>query len=203
MQRRFALLPVLAASAVLLAGCGDQPASAAAVVGPDQVALQTVTGQLEEIAAVTGQVNLDPEFTRVVVRNNVVYSLVGQAAAAAGVSVDESAVDKALGEQVEFAGGVEALDRRAAASAIAPSMIESDVRTGLLARAMIDELVASGLPEEQAVSLLNAQVQRYSEEIGTTINPRFGTWDVASFGIAPDPGAPSAPGGSGPGQLAP
>jgi hypothetical protein len=195
MQRRLALVPILTAGAVALAGCAGQPASAAAVVGPEQIALRLVTEQLGEIEQVIGQRNLDPEFTRALVRNNVVYSLVAQAADQAGVAVDETAVDRALADQVEFAGGEQALDRRAAASAIAPSMIEDDLRTALLAQALITDLQsATGLSEEEAAQVLNAQVQTYSEELGTTINPRFGVWDPGTLGVAVDPNAPSAPG---------
>lgn len=203
MQRRFALLPVLAAGALLLAGCADRPASAAAVVGSEQLPLNEVTGQLDEVTLVVGQTVTDPEFTRALVRNNVVNTLVAQAAADAGVAVDATAVDRAYADQLAFYGSQEALDRQAAENAIAPSMIEDDLRTALLARAMADQLTAAGVPQEEADQQVFAQVQTYSEAVGTTINPRFGVWDVQNLGITLDPNAPSAPAGPALGQLVP
>jgi hypothetical protein len=181
---------------VLLAGCTQEPASAAATVADTRIDLQEVSDQLLAINEVLGAPPdaADVSFTNTVLRNNVVYELVEQAAGAAGATVTETAVDERLQDQIEFVGSLELLEQQAAQAGVAPEMIEVDIRVSLLAEALAADLAGgTELPPEEQQQLLIAEVQRYSADAGTTVNPRFGVWDANSLSIVDDPDAPSAP----------
>ena len=186
----------LASFGLLLAGCSDQPASAAAVVGEQQVSLDEISDQLHSINDVLGVASdaVDASLTNAVLRNNVVYELVEQAAAQAGVEASQTDIDQRLASQVEFIGSRELLDQQAAQAGVAPQMVETDIRVSLLAADLQAELAkGSSLDEQGQQQALLTAVQQYSEHVGTTVNPRFGVWDVSSLSITADPDAPSAP----------
>lgn len=184
--------------AILLAGCGGEPASSAATVGEERIGLQTISDQLQAINGVLGNPpdDADVQMTNTIVRNNVVYDLVDQAAAAAQITVTQTQVEQRLAAQAEFVGSESLLDQQAAQVGVAPDMVETDVRISLLADELAAALAAGfGLSDEEAQQLLVGQIQQFSEEIGVSVNPRFGVWDVETLGIIADPDAPSQPAG--------
>lgn len=177
-------------------GCTDQPASSAATIGDARVDLQEVSDQLIAINDLLGRPAdaADVATTNTVLRNNVIYQLVDQAAAAAGVEVSDTAVDQRLEDQIEFVGSEDLLAQRAAQAGVAPALIPTDIRVSLQAEALVVEL-AEGIelgPDEGQLVLIT-EIQRFSEDIGTQVNPRFGIWDANSLSIVADPDAPSAP----------
>ncbi len=184
----------------LLAGCADQPASAAASVGEVRIDLQDITDQLGAINEILGSPPgySDAQQTNTILRNNVVYELVEQGAADAGITVTQSQIDERLADQIEFVGNENLLAQQAAQAGVAPDLIETDVRVALLAEAWAARLApGEGYSEEEKQGLLVASVQEFSEDVGTTVNPRFGMWDVQTLSIGADPDAPSAPAGLG------
>ncbi len=183
-------------SLLLLTGCADdEPASAAATVGEAQVALAEVSDQLHSLNEVLGAPvgAVDAQLTNAVVRNNVVYQLVDQASTAAGVTVTQTQIDERLASQIAFVGSRELLERQAATSGVAPELVETDIRTALQAQELQEKLTAGlGLDEQAQQQALVASIQAYSQEIGVTINPRFGVWQVQTLSIVADADAPSA-----------
>lgn len=181
---------------VLLAGCAEQPAGAAAVVGSTEISMTEVTAQVQAILTTLEEPvdTANGRLTNAVVRNNVVYELVVQAAADAGVTVSQSDVDQRLAAQLEFAGSQALLDQQAAQSGVAPDMIETDIRVSLLASGLA-ELLAAGqdLADQAKEGLLVNEIQQFSDQVGTTVNPRFGVWDVQTLAVIPDAAAPSQP----------
>ncbi len=180
----------------LLAGCADQPASAAATVGEARIELQDITDQLGAINAILGfpPGSSDAQQTNIILRNNVVYELVEQGAADAGITVTQSQIDERLAGQIEFVGSENLLAHQAAAAGVAPDLIETDIRVALLAEEWAERLApGEAYSAEAKQGRLVASVQEFSEDVGTTVNPRFGMWDVESLSIGADPDAPSAP----------
>ena len=196
MKRTGPWIAVGSVALLALTGCSDEPASAAATVGEERVEMQEISDQLIAINEVLGLPpdSADVASTNLVLTNNVTYELVDQAAAAAGVAVSDAAVDQRLQDQVEFAGSEELLVRDSAQAGIAPEQIPTVIRARLQADALTEELVA-GIPLEpdQQQLVLISEIQRFSVEVGTTVNPRFGYWDANSLSIVADPDAPSAP----------
>jgi hypothetical protein len=196
MKRTGRWIAVGSVALLALTGCTDQPASAAATIGAERVELQEVSDQLIAINELLGLPadSADVASTNTVLRNNVVYELVDQAAAAAGVEVSDTAVDQRLRDQVEFVGSPELLAQQAAQAGVAPELVATDIRVSLQAEALIEELVAGAqLGPDEAQLVLIAEIQRFSQDVGTIVNPRFGVWDANSLSIVADPEAPSAP----------
>ncbi len=184
-----------AVAMALLSGCTDQPASAAATVGDVRIEMAEIDEQLRAINDVLG---LPADFadagqTNTILRNNLVYELVGQAAQDNGVSVSATAVEVRLADQIEFVGTQDLLEQQAAQAGVAPWMIEEDVRVSLLAEELAGDLSEGVLSDQETQDLVIREIQRYSLAAPTIVNPRFGTWDATSLSVVSDPEAPSAP----------
>lgn len=179
---------------VVLTGCSQGPAGAAAVVGEQRIELSEVDGQVQAINTIVGRPagQADADLTTAVVRNNIVYALLEQAAADAGVSVSQTAIDERLANQIEFVGSQAMLEQQAASAGVAPGKIATDIEVSLLAQQLAGRLGGGDAPEEQQQRLI-AEIQRYSEDVGVLVNPRFGVWDANSLALTADPAAPSRP----------
>lgn len=192
--KRWAVPGAVAAGALLLAGCSStEVPSAAAIVGSEEISLAELDSQLGEINELLGiPANAaSPDFTRNVLSNNVAWELIDQTAESLGVRVTEAEVQVFLGDVAEFGGGPDQFLLAQAQSGVAPSMIEPSARTSLLATAIITELAPSlNVGEAEQVELLRSAVRAYSEEVGTTVNPRFGYWSDEALQITLDPGSP-------------
>lgn len=181
---------------MVMAGCTDQPASSAATVGDTRIDMVDISDQLQAINEVQGLPAdvVDVATTNTVLSNNVIYELVDQAAESAGVTVSQTQIDDRLDAQIEFIGSLDLLEQQAAQAGIAPDLVPTDVRVSLQAEGLIEEL-ADGAPlgPEETQLLIFTELQRFSADVGTTVNPRFGVWDASQLRIVADPDAPSAP----------
>ena len=79
-----------------------------------------------------------------------------------------------------------------AISNVAPSQLESIIRLQLQAQDLGIALNPSGSAEEQGRAVFEA-AGALSEELQTTVSPRYGTWDPATLALGPTPDDLSAP----------
>lgn len=182
----------LAGAAVLLfalAGCGGAvTAGSAAVLGDSRITTTEVADQVAEVQRARGQEAGQPDIilTQEVVRRLVLLDLVEQAAARQGVEVTEGEIDAArLQFEAQF-GGREALEQAFLDSGVPPSQIDSEIRLNVTATELQAALVPDGTPEEQSAALFD-YIVTLSEELGTTIAARFGTWIPADLQVGPPP----------------
>lgn len=194
MMRKRYWLGGLLAGVLLLTGCGQGPASAAAVVGGQRIEMSQIDQQVRAINTALGRPagQADADLAVAVVRNNIVYELVRQVAAETGVAATKTEIEERLADQLEFTGDKALLEQQAAAAGVAPDQIAKDVEVSLLAEKIGDVIAAgSAASPEDVQQRLIAMVQSHSEQAGVEVNPRYGVWDAKSLAVLPDPDAPS------------
>lgn len=172
--------------AVVASGCGSVAPGAAAVVGEDRISERDLTEQVQAVLRAQGR-PVDSSAESVVdttLSQLVTASLVKQYAEREGISVDQGEIDAAAASVVAASGGEEALAQSLLQQDLAPDQLESLLRVNLLVQKIGQALDPAGTPESQSSSVFLAIVD-FSDEVGTQVNPRYGTWDSMNLAIGP------------------
>ena len=183
-MRTRSLAAALLGGVLLLAGCSS--AGAAAVVGPVAISDQELDTQVQAVLEAQGREpnSLDPNLSREILNRLVLTSLVDQLAEREGVSVDQGTIDRTLIDFDSQVGGRDQLEDLYLQQGVAPSQIEDIIRLNALAMALGPALDPTGTPEAQSQALVQ-EVTNLSLELGTSVAPRFGTWEPMMLNIGP------------------
>ncbi len=196
-KRTWSLAGAAAIIALVASGCGSAVPGAAAVVGDQRISERELTEQVEQVLRAQGR-PVDSASEALVVTTldrMVTTSLVEQFAAREGVEVTQGELDATLANYAEATGGQEAFEELLLQQDLAPESIEALFRVNILAQKIGMELDPMGSPEAQSSAVLGA-VSAFSEEVGTSISPRYGTWDAMSLTIGVADNDLSVPGSS-------
>ena len=186
---------VLAVAA--LSGCGSAAPGAAAVVGDDRISESELTENVKQVLRAQGR-PVDSASEALVVTTldrMITTSLVEQLAEQQGVEVTQGELDATLANYAEATGGQEAFEELLIQQDLAPESIEDLFRVNILAQKLGMELDPMGSPEAQSSAVLTA-VAEFSEEVGTSVSPRYGTWDGATLTLGAIANDLSIPGSS-------
>jgi hypothetical protein len=193
--RRLALAAATAAVAVLaLSGCGSSPAGAAATLGDTRISDATLTAQVQEVLEAKGQPADSPDASLVqqTLGRMITIELLDTLAAREGVEVTQGQIDEEYANYSAQVGGDDALQELFLQENVAPSQLESIIRLQIQAQLLGIALAPEGSAEEQGTAVFEAAAL-LSEELDTTIAPRFGTWDPATLSLGPTPEDLAAP----------
>ena len=193
-SRRAGVLAAVAASVLVLSGCASATPGAAAVVGSERISERDLTEQVEQVLRAQGRpVDSASEALVVTTLDRMITTqLVEQLAAENEVVVTQGELDATIANYVEASGGREAFQNTLLAQDLAPDDIDELFRVNLLAQKMGVLFDPSGTPETQSSAIFTA-VAAYSEEVGTTVSPRYGQWDPAGLLVGPPPNDLSVP----------
>lgn len=193
--RRLALAAATAAVAVLaLSACGNAPAGAAATLGDTRISDQELTAQVEEILEAKGQPadSEDASLVQQTLGRMITTQLVDTLAVREGVEVTQGQIDEEYANYAAQVGGEQALEELFLAENVAPSQLESIIRLQIQAQLLGIALAPEGSADEQGAAVFEAAAL-LSEELNTTISPRFGTWDPTTLSLGPTPDDLAAP----------
>ena len=184
----------VAAAAVLLSACGSQQAGAAATLGDTRISERTLSSEVQAVLAAKGQptTSVDESLPPEMLRRLILIELVDELAAREGVVVTQGQIDEQLANYEAQAGDRAALESLFIEQGVAPSQIEAFVKLNVQAQEVGIALAPSGSAEEQGQAVSDAVIA-LSEELDTTVSPRFGTWDPTSISVGPTPNDLSAP----------
>jgi hypothetical protein len=183
-----------AATALLLSGCADQQAGSAATLGGDRVSEQSLTAQVEEVLAAKGQpvTSADQSLVQQTLGRMITIRLLDLLAVREGVDVTQGMIDEQLANYDAQVGGREAVEEVFVQENVAPSQIEGIIRLQIQAQELGIALNPSGGAEEQGRAVFEA-AGALSQELDTTVSPRYGTWDPATLSLGPTPNDLSTP----------
>lgn len=193
--RRLALAAATAAVAVLaLSACGNAPAGAAATLGDTRIADSALTAQVQEVLDAKGQPadSADASLVQQTLGRMITVELLDVLAAREGVEVTQGQIDEEYANYSAQVGGEEALEELFLQENVAPSQLESIIRLQIQAQLLGLALAPEGSADEQGTAVFEAAAL-LSEELDTTIAPRFGTWDPATLSLGPTPEDLAAP----------
>jgi hypothetical protein len=190
-RRRKTLLAGAALVAVVgLSACNEAP-GAAAYVGDTHISTEQVQDDGAEVIAAAGPASQTPldgaEVNRRQVNRLVTQRLVEIAAERRGVTVSDSEVDALITQAVGTGTRAEFETQLAAAQLVPPSEIDTFARTVALNQKLAAK-IAPGADEAATNAALVKELGALSEEIGTGVSPRFGTWVPSDLtvGLPPD-----------------
>ena len=183
-RRRVFAVAASALCFAVLAGCGTIKAGSAAIVGDEQLSQVDVTDVAEEVDAELAAAGLElaipaNEVPLYIVASWVDATLVEELASDEGVTVTPGELDAFLADFDEAQRAQLVADR-----ALPPSQLDRAVRAFLMQQKLAAQLAPGAGPEEQTAALRDAMSET-AEELGVSVNPRFGSWDPAIPGVVP------------------
>ncbi len=185
--RRVGLLAAALAIPVLaLTGCNPKEPGAAALVGNTRITEAELASAVEAVLRAQDRPvdAADSELTVTTLSRMVIVELVEQASAEAGIAITRGEIDSALADYVAQAGGQQEVEQIFIDQGIAPSQIESIVVLNLRAQALGRVLLPNADPQAQGAELAR-NLGQFSIEQGTTVSPRYGTWNPVALQVGP------------------
>ncbi|HAN72803.1 MAG TPA: hypothetical protein DCQ36_14600 [Actinobacteria bacterium] len=182
------------ATVVALTGCANQEAGSAVTFTDGRISDSELSEAVADILTAKGQSTSTPDAALVqqTLGRMISQRMVSQLAVQEGIEVTQGQVDEMRANYEAQVGGAEALDGVFLRENIAPSQVESVLRLQLEAQELGYVFNPRGSAEEQGLAVFQ-RASALSEELETTVSPRFGTWDPATLSLGAAPADLSTP----------
>lgn len=188
---------MIAAATLLLTGCSQ--VGAAATLGDTKITQATVQGSIESILAERAKVDItqmELETGEVLNRSQLRFHLFSAILRAVGeelkLEVTKAEIDTRRASILEQIGGVEALPSALVGAGIAPEDLDKYIEALAFSDKISQALVASGVTEDQISAEIQKIIAAKANELGVTVNPRYGKWDPTVADIVQSDPASSA-----------
>ena len=193
--RRLVLAAAAATMSVLaLSACGTSPAGDAATMGDTGIPDDWLRDEVEAILVAKGQPVTSPAqgLVQQTLGRMITMYLVNDLAEREGVLVTEGNIDEMMANYDSQVGGRQEVENVFLEQNIAPSQIRAILKLQMQAQNLGIKLDPHGSAEEQGQAVFDEVVQ-LSDELDTTVSPRYGTWESQSLSIGPVPNDLSSP----------
>ena len=187
----------MAVAALLLTGCSQ--VGAAATLGDIKITQATVQGSVDSILAErakvdTAQMDLQSgeELNRGQLRFHLYRAILRAIGAELKMEVTKAEIDTRRASILDQVGGAEFLPTALVNAGIAPGDLDTYIEIISLSEKISQALTASGVTEDQIGIETQNLVAAKANELGVTINPRYGKWDAEVADIVADDPASSA-----------
>ena len=188
---------MIAVAALLLAGCSQ--VGAAATFGDTKITQATVQGSIDSILAERAKVDttqMQLETGEVLNRSQLRFHLFSAILRAVGeelkLEVTKAEIDTRRASILEQIGGVESLPSALVNAGIAPEDLDKYIEALSFSDKISQALVASGVTEDQISAEIQKIIAAKANELGVTVNPRYGKWDPTVADIVENDPASSA-----------
>lgn len=186
----------MAVAALLLTGCSQV---GAATLGDVKITQATVQGSVDSILAERARVDttqMQLETGEALNRGQLRFHLYSALLRAIGeeikIEVTKAEIDTRRANILEQVGGAESLPAELVNAGIAPGDLDQYIELISFSEKISQALAASGVAEDQIGIELQKLVAAKANELGVTINPRYGKWDAEVADIVADDPASSA-----------
>ena len=187
----------MAVASLLLTGCSQ--VGAAATLGDIKITQATVQGSVDSILAErakvdTAQMDLQSgeELNRGQLRFHLYHAILRAIGAELKMEVTKAEIDTRRASILDQVGGAEFLPTALVSAGIAPEDLDTYIEIISLSEKISQALTASGVTEDQIGIETQNLVAAKANELGVTINPRYGKWDAEVADIVADDPASSA-----------
>jgi len=188
---------MIAAAALLLTGCSQ--VGAAATFGDTKITQATVQGSIDSILAERAKVDttqMQLETGEVLNRSQLRFHLFSAILRAVGeelkLEVTKAEIDTRRASILEQIGGVESLPSALVNAGIAPEDLDKYIEALSFSDKISQTLVAKGVTEDQIGTEIQKLIVAKANELGVTVNPRYGKWDPTVADIVESDPASSA-----------
>jgi hypothetical protein len=190
-------LAMIAAAALLLTGCSQ--VGAAATLGDTKITQATVQGSIDSILAERAKIDttqMQLETGEVLNRGQLRFHLFSAILRAIGeelkFEVTKAEIDTRRASILEQVGGVELLPSALVGAGIAPEDLDKYIEALSFSDKISQALVESGVAEDQIGTEIQKLIAAKADELGVTVNPRYGKWDPTVADIVDSDPASSA-----------
>ena len=188
---------MIAAAALLLTGCSQ--VGAAATLGDTKITQATVQGSIDSILAERAKVDttqMQLETGEVLNRGQLRFHLFSEILREVGkdlkLEVTKAEIDTRRASILEQVGGVELLPSALVGAGIAPEDLDKYIEALSFSDKISQTLVAKGVTEDQIGTEIQKLIVAKANELGVTVNPRYGKWDPTVADIVESDPASSA-----------
>jgi hypothetical protein len=190
-------LAIIAATALLLTGCSQ--VGAAATVGDTKITQATVQGSIDSILAERAKVDtsqMQLETGESLNRSQLRFHLLSKLLRALGeelkIEVTKAEIDTRRASITEQVGGAASLPNALVSAGIAPADLDTYIEAISFSDKISQALIAAGVTEDQVGAEIQKLVVAKSNELGVTVNPRYGKWDPKVADVVANDSASSA-----------
>ncbi len=190
-------LAIIAATALLLTGCSQ--VGAAATVGDTKITQATVQGSIDSILSERTKVDtsqMQLETGESLNRSQLRFHLLSKLLRALGVElkieVTKAEIDTRRASITEQVGGAASLPNALVSAGIAPADLDTYIEAISFSDKISQALIAAGVTEDQVGAEIQKLVVAKSNELGVTVNPRYGKWDPKVADVVANDSASSA-----------
>lgn len=157
---------------VLVVGCGTQRAGSAAIAGDERLTQAAVTDQVDELSALyednpDAQALTEDQLTQAAISWWLNDQVLSEFASTNDIEVTDAQVDQILGPDDQR-------DQISLSAGVAPSQLEGAARAVVAYQSAAQALTTDGVSQQQAIAELNDQLAQTADDLGVTVNPRFG-----------------------------
>jgi hypothetical protein len=191
------ILAMIAAAALLLTGCSQ--VGAAATLGDTKITQATVQGSIDSILAERAKIDttqMQLETGEVLNRGQLRFHLFSEILREVGkdlkLEVTKAEIDTRRASILEQVGGVELLPSALVGAGIAPEDLDKYIEALSFSDKISQTLVAKGVTEDQIGTEIQKLIAAKANELGVTVNPRYGKWDPTVADIVDSDPASSA-----------
>ena len=188
---------MIAAAALLLTGCSQ--VGAAATLGDTKITQATVQGSIDSILAERAKIDttqMQLETGEVLNRGQLRFHLFSEILREVGkdlkLEVTKAEIDTRRASILEQVGGVELLPSALVGAGIAPEDLDKYIEALSFSDKISQTLVAKGVTEDQIGTEIQKLIVAKADELGVTVNPRYGKWDPTVADIVESDPASSA-----------
>ena len=183
-RRRHVVLVAVAAPLLVLTACTPMKSGSAAIVGDQSLTEAQVGDTADEVNSVVAtadaELSLSPaDLNQRIVSMWVDEELTEELASDEGVTASDADVDQFL-SQYDQAQRLQIVTQ----AGIPPSQLPRAAKTVVLRNKLADELTPDGSQQEKTAALAAALVKT-AEDLGVSVNPRFGKWNGTIPGVEP------------------
>jgi hypothetical protein len=190
-------LAIIAATALLLTGCSQ--VGAAATVGDTKITQATVQGSIDSILSERAKVDtsqMQLEIGESLNRSQLRFHLLSKLLRALGeelkIEVTKAEIDTRRASIIEQVGGTTGLPAALVSAGIAPADLDTYIEAISFSDKISQALIAAGVTEDQIGAQIQKLVIAKSNEVGVTVNPRYGKWDPKVADVVANDSASSA-----------
>ena len=190
-------LAIIAATALLLTGCSQ--VGAAATVGDTKITQATVQGSIDSILSERAKVDtsqMQLETGESLNRSQLRFHLLSKLLRALGeelkIEVTKAEIDTRRASIIEQVGGTTGLPAALVSAGIAPADLDTYIEAISFSDKISQALIAAGVTEDQIGAQIQKLVIAKSNEVGVTVNPRYGKWDPKVADVVANDSASSA-----------
>jgi hypothetical protein len=181
------LVSSLAASSLLVSGCGSTNAGTAATVGSETISEAQLTDWTQGVLVATGK---SPNAIEEQVTSNSLNLLIFLDLLDGLASQGE--IDAAGLSLLQGGATEKDVEASAAQAGIAPDQVPAFLRANVLTP-KIQKILAPGASAEEQQAIFQQALVTTANELGVTVNPRYGSWNPDSIQLGAPPSDLSIP----------